>query len=146
MPNLKHQIEEARKTKDALVEALFAAKNKLDILQDARRYCKHEFDPPKRGLEHEGGQCRHCDINQLFAPTLASLAPVVEIGAIPLSELVLSDTHDDHIRLFSTYGAIAKNWPSIYVYRKRAYKFAGAEAMPADFVGKYFSIARYDAV
>lgn len=34
--------------------------------------CTHKFTPPMKGYEHEGGQCQHCGINELYASTLAS--------------------------------------------------------------------------
>lgn len=34
--------------------------------------CEHEFSPPIKGYEHEGGTCLHCGINEVYASTIKS--------------------------------------------------------------------------
>jgi hypothetical protein len=39
-------------------------------LENLRLDCKHEFNPPYVGYEHEGGNCKLCGINELHNYTL----------------------------------------------------------------------------
>lgn len=37
------------------------------MLGYAQAHCEHEFDAPPAAYAHEGGSCKHCHINELYA-------------------------------------------------------------------------------
>jgi len=49
------------------VQWLAGARHDLSLLIAKRKDCKHEFSPPYKNYEHEGGQCKLCGINELEA-------------------------------------------------------------------------------
>ncbi len=51
---------------DLRAEVARREKEEAGALLALRMTCKHEFDPPLRGYEHEGGQCKYCGINEVY--------------------------------------------------------------------------------
>lgn len=70
MKNLKQHIEEVKNEIFSRKAALAVYEKHLRELEDSRVNCIHEFTKPIPKYEHEGGECIHCGINELFAQTL----------------------------------------------------------------------------
>lgn len=43
--------------------------NAKNMLAYAQCHCAHEFIKPLPAYAHEGGVCKHCRVNELYAPT-----------------------------------------------------------------------------
>lgn len=69
--SLKQQILYAEQRVREAEDELQRRKDQVRILSAKRVDCKHEFDAPMKGYEHEGGYCIQCGINELYARTLA---------------------------------------------------------------------------
>lgn len=51
-------------------QALSKAQQEVDRLMNARVDCVHDFVAPHPAYVHEGGQCKLCGINEIYASTL----------------------------------------------------------------------------
>lgn len=40
-----------------------------NMLAYAQCHCEHEFSKPLPAFVHEGGNCKHCGVNEQYAPT-----------------------------------------------------------------------------
>lgn len=64
--NFKDQINALRQTVAEHQAAISAANKQIAALAERRiTECAHEFSPPVKGYEHEGGTCIHCGINEV---------------------------------------------------------------------------------
>lgn len=79
MRNLKQHIGDVKSEIFSREAALDVYRKHLKELEDSRVDCKHEFTKALPNYEHEGGECIHCGINELFAPTLAFLKSKTKI-------------------------------------------------------------------
>lgn len=64
---LIEEIELAQIEVHKRVQWLEGARYDLKLLLEKRVNCKHEFSPPYKNYEHEGGRCKLCGINELEA-------------------------------------------------------------------------------
>lgn len=67
MTTLKEQIAECEREILVREEVIKSWKWKRNDLLRQRAYCKHVFSKPIKGLEHEGGACTECGINEVYA-------------------------------------------------------------------------------
>lgn len=67
---LLEQIRELEKSIRNNERAIEAQRNALRALEAERVDCPHEFSSPVKGYEHEGGTCKLCGINEIYADTL----------------------------------------------------------------------------
>lgn len=65
--SLKMKLETAKFVMNDAQHRLTLAQKNFD---EARRTCDHEFTDPYVGFEHEGGICKICGVNELYARTL----------------------------------------------------------------------------
>lgn len=65
--NLRVEIENAKKVVYSKEAELRAAQHELHKLTMLQYSCAHEFTPPHKNYVHEGGTCKLCGINQLYA-------------------------------------------------------------------------------
>lgn len=64
--SLLDQINHAEKTRREIARRLAEQDEMIAVLKSYRFECKHEFSKPWPGYEHEGGQCVHCGINEVY--------------------------------------------------------------------------------
>ena len=64
--NLKDQIDTAKKRYFELEVSMSLQRQVIKELESLRWECDHEFSPPLKGYEHEGGQCTKCGINEVM--------------------------------------------------------------------------------
>lgn len=67
MQTLKEKIEECEYEIHMREVAILAYKRCLNDLKLQRSKCHHVFTQAPAGLEHEGGQCTLCGINEVYA-------------------------------------------------------------------------------
>ena len=68
--NLKQLIEHERQVLSNLDRSYRRQREVVAALEESRVNCPHEFDEPIPDYEHEGGACKLCGINELYAQTL----------------------------------------------------------------------------
>ena len=66
MTTLKDLIHEKQQEISKQEKHLTALRDELNSLFTQRLQCKHEFTPPFRNYEHEGGYCKLCGMNEVF--------------------------------------------------------------------------------
>lgn len=59
MLEARHKADEKRISEEK--EMLRGIKLQMQAL------CPHDYDPPLKGYEHEGRNCKHCGVNDQFA-------------------------------------------------------------------------------
>ena len=64
---LKDEIKAAEEKVMQARRALNDAMHELRLAELRRAECEHDFTPAVRGFEHEGGYCKKCGINQVYA-------------------------------------------------------------------------------
>lgn len=70
--SLKERILVLQALERQALEKHQAARLAVQLAEAERAKCQHDFEPPPAAYAHEGGCCRHCGINELFAHTLRS--------------------------------------------------------------------------
>ncbi len=70
MQTLKQQIHAAWQDVTDAESTLSQARARYRELLNQQADCVHDFAAPLRGWEHEGGVCKLCGVNELYAITL----------------------------------------------------------------------------
>lgn len=73
--SLKERILVLRALERKAAEAHKAAQLAVQLAEAEQAKCQHDFEPPPAAYAHEGGCCRHCGINEIFAHTLHTRQP-----------------------------------------------------------------------
>ena len=67
---LLDQIQYAQRKQAEIEQRLADQRHLVNELLALRKECAHDFEPAIPGYEHEGGTCKLCGINELYAHTL----------------------------------------------------------------------------
>lgn len=81
---------EQQRLLEALREIKLRSVQNDDRRETAWANCPHEFSKPLKGYEHEGGNCIHCGIGELYAPTFQALQGKHKVSDAPTEEQISS--------------------------------------------------------
>lgn len=74
---IAQRIAEVNKLIQYHEDALRSLRVTLANTQALQATCPHEFTPAPKGYEHEGGTCKLCNCNEIYAGTLRRMYDTV---------------------------------------------------------------------
>ncbi len=64
--SLREKIEASKRKEAEIRDQALEQRRETNRLMELRKECDHDFAPPLKNFEHEGGHCKHCGINEIY--------------------------------------------------------------------------------